>query len=101
MYKKIIKPTELIEYQKGSIDINYFINEGERALGVFAADRDILVPTQIAPKDVSFYILEGKISIKTEDKIFNLSAQEMLLLPKTTSYEITFLEKSKILLIRI
>ncbi len=101
MFKKIIIPTEEINYRTDGIDNKYLINEGSRALGLFAAAANTIVPSQISPQDVCFYILEGKIELHTDDRIFELKQGELLLIPKTSAFNFTFLENSKILTVRL
>ena len=52
MYKKIIIPKEELHYRLNSVDTRYIINEGDRAIGFFAATKDLVVPTQISPRDI-------------------------------------------------
>lgn len=101
MFKKIINPIELLEYRKDGIDNKYLINEGSRAIGIFAATAGVVIPTQISPQDVCFYVIEGKLAIQTEDKFFELNEQEMILIPKTTAYTLNFTENAKIFTVRL
>lgn len=101
MFKKIILPLEELQYRIDGIDNKYLINEGNRAIGLFAATAGVIVPTQISPQDICFYILEGRMEINMEDKIFELKTGEMLLIPKTSAYTINFIENTKSMTIRI
>jgi mannose-6-phosphate isomerase-like protein (cupin superfamily) len=101
MFKKIITPHNEVNYRIDSIDVKYLLNEGNRAIGFFAGTKGIAVPTQISPQDVCFFILEGECEIKTEDKKFNLRTNEMLLIPKTSAYEIAFNKDTKAITVRI
>lgn len=101
MFKKIINPIEMLEYRKDGIDNRYLINEGDRAIGIFAATAGAQIPTQISPQDICFYIIEGKMNLTTEDKTFELSEKEMLLIPKTSAFTLTFVENSKVFTTRL
>ena len=101
MYKKIIIPKEELHYRLNSVDTRYVINEGDRAIGFFAATKDMVVPTQISPSDVCFYVIEGNVQISIDDKIFELKNGEMIVVPKINSYKISFLEDSKAIFIRV
>lgn len=100
MFKKIIIPNEEIQYRQDSIDNKYLINEGNRALGIFAAAAGTVVPTQILPQDVCFYILEGKMDINTDDKTFCMKQGDLLLIPKTSAFNLNFIENAKVLTVR-
>ncbi len=100
MFKKIIVPKEELHYRNDSIENKYLINEGNRALGIFAATAQTVVPAQISPQDICFYVIEGKIEVKTDDKAFQMKEQEMLLIPKTSAFTLNFLENSKIFTVR-
>lgn len=101
MYKKIINPKDELHYNLNSVDTRYILNEGDRAIGFFAATKEISVPTQISPGDVCFYVIEGIVKISIEDKIFEVKSSEMILVPKTNAYDISFLEDSKVIFTRI
>ena len=57
MFKKIIVPKEELHYRNDSIENKYLINEGNRALGLFAATAQTVVPAQISPQDICFYAI--------------------------------------------
>ena len=101
MFKKIIVPKEELHYRNDGIENKYLINEGNRALGIFAATGGSIVPTQISPQDVCFYVIEGRIEIKTDDKKFEMKEGDLLLVPKTSAFTLNFLENTKILTARL
>ena len=101
MFKKIINPIEELNYRVDGIDNKYLINDGQKALGLFAATSGVVVPTQISPQDVSFFVVKGEIEISTDDKIFGLKKGDLLLIPKTSAFTISFVENSKILTTRM
>ena len=101
MYKKIINPIAELNYRVDGIDNKYLINEGKRSLGMFAATQGIIVPSQITTGDLAFYILEGAMEIRLEDKIFTLKSGEMLLIPNSTAYSLNFTENAKIMTMRM
>ena len=101
MFKKIIVPKEELHYRNDGIENKYLINEGNRALGIFAATAGTVVPTQISPQDVCFYVIEGRIEINTDDKKFEMEEGDLLLVPKTSAFTLNFLENTKILTARL
>ena len=101
MFKKIINPIEELNYRQDGIDNKYLINDGHRAIGLFAAIAGMIVPSQISPQDVLFYVLEGKIEISMDDKVFELKKEELILIPKTSAFSINFIENSKIFTTRL
>lgn len=101
MFKKIINPNEELCYELNSIDTKYLINEGDKSIGLFSATKGLVVPAQISPQNICFYVTEGNLEIKLEDKVFSLQKNEMLLIPKTSAYTISFLEDSKAFFIRL
>lgn len=101
MFKKIIIPKEELEYRNDGIENKYLINEGNRAIGLFALTKEQAVPAQISLQDVLFYIIEGIVEINLEDKTFRLEEGNMLLIPKTSAYNFNVIENAKILTVRI
>ena len=101
MFKKIIVPKEELHYRNDGIENKYLINEGSRAVGLFAATAGTVVPAQISPQDVCFYIIEGRIQIKTDDKIFEMQEGNLILIPKTSAFTLNFLENTKIFTARL
>ena len=101
MFKKIINPIESLQYKQGSIDNKYLINEGNRAIGIFAITSGTTIPAQISPQDVCFYVLEGKLNITTDNKIFEMQEGELILIPKTSAYTLNVNENCKVLTVRL
>ena len=54
MFKKIINPKQELEYRQDGIDNKYLINEGSRAIGLFAMTKDQQVPAQLSMQDICF-----------------------------------------------
>lgn len=101
MFKKIIVPLEELQYRQDGIDNKYIINEGSRALGLFAGTAGLSIPAQISPQDICFFVLEGKMELSTDDKVFMLNAGELLLIPKTSAFTLNFVENSKVFTTRL
>lgn len=101
MFKKIINPIQELEYRLDGIDNKYLINEGNRAIGLFAATAGVVVPSQISPQDICFFVLEGKLEIRMDDKFFDLKTGEMVLIPKTSAFTLNFPENTKVLTARL
>lgn len=101
MYKKIINPISELNYRIDGIDNKFLINEGKRSIGIFAATKGIVVPSQMTISDLCFYILEGNLEISIDERSFSLNAGEMLLIPSSTAYTLNFIENAKIIAIRI
>ena len=101
MFKKIIAPLEELQYQKDGFDIKYLINEGSRAIGMFAITKNMEIPAQISAQDVFFYVLEGHLSIILDDKSFDMKSSEALLIPKMTAYTIKMTENAKFMTARL
>ena len=101
MFKKIINPIDELNYRIDGIDNKYLINEGKRSLGIFAATKGVIVPSQLTISDICFYILEGSIEILMEDKTFVLKSGELLLIPDSTAYTLNFIENAKVIAIRM
>lgn len=101
MFKKIINPNEELSYKLNSVDTRYLINEGDKSIGIFAATKDLSVPTQISPQNICFFVTEGEIQITVDDKVFDIKQNEMILIPKTSAYTINFIQDSKAFFVRI
>lgn len=101
MYKKIIVPLEELHYRVDGVENKYLISENNRSIGLFAVNKDYVIPAQIAPQDLCVYVFEGNIEIELDDKIFNMKKGELILVPKATVYTFKLVESSKLLIIRI
>lgn len=101
MFKKIISPKDELSYRLDSIDNKYLINEPNRAIGFFAATSGIIIPTQISTKDLCYYVIEGHLKINMDNKTFDIRKEEMILIPHSSAYDMTFSEDAKVLFIRI
>ena len=101
MFKKIINPKQELEYRQDSIDNKYLINEGIRAIGLFAMTKDQQVPAQLSMQDICFYVIEGILQINAEEKTFLLEEGNLLLIPKSCAYTLKVMENVKILTVRL
>ena len=101
MYKKIINPGQELEFRSDSIDNKYLINEGQRAIGLFAMTKEQQVPAQISMQDICFYVIEGTLQIKAEEKTFLLEEGNLILIPKSCAYTLNVINKIKILTVRL
>ena len=101
MYKKIINPKQELEYRQDGIDNKYLINEGSRAIGLFAMTKDQQVPAQMAMQDICFYVIEGTLQINAEEKTFLLGEGFLILIPKNCAYSLKVIENTKILTARL
>lgn len=101
MFKKIFNPNEIINYRIDGIDNIYLINEGDRSIGLFALTKNQMIPAQINPQDICFYILEGNVELTMDEKMFNIKTGEMLIIPKSSAYTIKIQENTKILVVKI
>ena len=101
MLKKIITPKEEIQFRKDGFDNKYLINEGSKSLGMFAICHNQEIPAQISSQEVGFYIIEGKMDIVLDDKIFNLTEGQLLIVPKQTAYTLKIIENTKFLSFRM
>lgn len=101
MFKKIINPKQELEYRQDGIDNKYLINEGSRAIGLFAMTKDQQVPAQLSMQDICFYVIEGALQINAEEKTFLLEEGNLLLIPKSCAYTLKVIENVKILTVRL
>lgn len=101
MFKKIIIPKEELQFRQDGFDNKYLINEGSRAIGLFAISKSQEIPAQISAQDVCFFIIEGNIEVMLDDKNFNMKEGELLLVPKQTAYTVKMIEDTKILTVRM
>ncbi len=101
MYKKIINPGQELEFRSDSIDNKYLINEGQRAIGLFAMTKEQQVPAQISMQDICFYVIEGTLQIKADEKTFLLEEGNLILIPKSCAYTLNVIDNVKILTVRL
>lgn len=88
MKGKIINPTELVDYQEGSVVSRMitYTPQGTVTLFAFAAGSGLSEHT--APYDALLQILEGKAEITLDSKKFEVSEGELIILPASIPHAV-------------
>ena len=101
MKGKIINPTELVDYQEGSVVSRMitYTPQGTVTLFAFAAGSGLSEHT--APYDAMLHILEGKAEVMLESEKFEVSEGELIILPASIPHAVHANESFKMMLTMI
>lgn len=98
---KIIKLSELTDYQEGSIVSRTIIDTKPGTVTFFAFDKEQKLSEHTAPFDAIVNILDGEAEIFISGKVFNVKAGEMIIMPANKPHALNAKEKFKMMLIMI
>ena len=97
----VIKLSELVGYQEGSVVSREVINKKTGTVTIFAFDEGEGLSTHSAPFDAMVYIADGEAEITIDEKPNHLKAGDMIIMPADHPHAVKALQKFKMLLIMI
>ncbi len=77
----IIRPTELVTYQKGSVVSRMITYTPQGTITLFAFAEDSGLSEHTAPFDAVVQVLEGTAEVTLEGETFQVASGEMIILP--------------------
>jgi len=93
--------TDLVAYQEGSVVSRTVIEKPVGTVTVFAFDKGEKLSTHSAPYDALLQVIEGSGRITIEDKVFNIAAPGVIIMPANRPHAVEAAEKFKMALIMI
>lgn len=99
-FKKVFKPVNKVEYNHKMITSKTLIEKDERSITLFALDAAERINTHTSPIDASLYVLEGELELTIDDEMFNLKAQDMIMMPAKAPHSLNALTRTKFMLIK-
>ncbi len=95
------RPTDLIDYQKGSVVSREIIKKKTGTVTIFAFDKGEGLSEHTAPFDALVYLLEGEAKITISDRPFDLKQGDMIMMPANEPHALKAVKKFKMLLTMI
>ncbi|MEO0093235.1 MAG: cupin domain-containing protein [candidate division WOR-3 bacterium] len=91
----------LADYQTDSIVSRTLIDKKNGTVTFFAFAEGQALSEHTAPFDALAYILDGKAEFKISDKLFQLSAGDMIIMPANEPHSLKAKQRFKMLLVMI
>lgn len=98
---EIMRLSELVEYQTGSVVSRTLIKKEKGTLTLFAFDEGEALSEHTVPFDAFVYIADGMANITIEGQLYQLSAGEAIILPANRPHAVKAIKRFKMLLIMI
>ena len=98
---EVIRWTELVNYQEGSIVSRVIVSKDTGTVTLFAFDAGQGLSEHTAPFDALVHLLEGEAEIVISGKPLRVGAGEMVLMPAHQPHALKALSKFKMLLTMI
>ncbi len=97
----VLKLSDLVNYQEGSVVSRTVINQKTGTVTLFAFDKGEGLSEHTAPFDAMVYIIEGESEITISGKPFCLKEGDMIIMPASQPHALRALSKFKMLLVMI
>jgi quercetin dioxygenase-like cupin family protein len=98
---KVIKLSDLVGYQEGSVVSREVISKKAGTVTIFAFDEGEGLSEHSAPFDAMVYIADGEAEITIDGKPNHLKAGDMIIMPADHPHAVKALKRFKMLLIMI
>ena len=95
---EILKMSELVTYQDGSVVSRQITKADAGNVTRFAFDKDQGLSEHAAPFDALVHVLEGEAEIKISGKPFHLQAGDAIIMPADEPHAVQALQRFKMLL---
>jgi quercetin dioxygenase-like cupin family protein len=101
LMSQIIKMSDLLDYQAGSVVSRTIIKKPTGTVTLFAFDKGEGLSEHTAPFDALVYILDGRADIMISGKPYHLKAGEMIIMPAGATHSLKSPQRFKMALIMI
>jgi len=98
---RVVKATELVQYQEGAIVSRAVIDKKAGTVTAFAFDEGEGLSEHTAPYDALIYVLEGTLEVTIAGEGMLVSAQELVVMPANKPHALRAVTKCKMLLVMI
>ena len=99
--EQLIKITDEVQYQDGSIVSKEVVRSDTGTVTLFAFDKGQGLSEHTAPFDALVCILDGQAQITINGKVFTPSVGELIIMPANKPHSLKAVERFKMLLIMI
>ena len=98
---RVMKLTDLVEYQEGSVVSRTLIGKKIGTITLFAFDKGQGLSEHKAPFDAFVYVLDGEAEIVISGKAHNVDAGGMIIMPANKPHALKALGRFKMMLVMI
>ena len=98
---EVLKMTELVNYQDGSVVSRQITKADAGNVTLFAFDQDQELSEHTAPFDALAHVLDGEAEIKISGKPYHLKTGDAIIMPADEPHAIRALQRFKMLLTMI
>jgi quercetin dioxygenase-like cupin family protein len=98
---KVLKVSDLLEYQEGSVVSREIIRKETGTVTIFAFDKGEGLSEHTAPFDAMVQVVDGKAEIIISGKSNLVSAGEMIIMPANDPHALNAVERFKMVLTMI
>jgi len=99
--KQIVKLTNSIDYQNGSVVSKEIIKGKTGNVTLFAFDKGQGLSEHTAPFDAMVYVIDGQAEITISDKTYNPEAGEFIIMPANEPHSLNAAKRFKMMLVMI
>lgn len=92
---------QTVEYAAGAIVSKTIIKKETGNITLFAFDKGQELSEHTAPFDAMVYVMDGKVNITIEKKLFSLGQGDAIIMPANIPHALKAVEKFKMMLIMI
>jgi quercetin dioxygenase-like cupin family protein len=97
--QKVVRLTDIVEYEKGTFVSKTIINKKAVSVDVFAVDQFQGIIEHVLPYEALFYVLEGEAEVNLSGKTYTVEPGEMMLFPANKPHAIRTKSQFKMLLV--
>ncbi len=90
-----------VEYSTGSIVSKTIVKKATGNITLFAFDKGQELSEHTAPFDAMVYVMDGKVEVFIDKKLFTLSEGETIIMPAEIPHALKAVEKFKMMLVMI
>ena len=98
---QVVKPVDLVGYQKGSVVSRTIIDKDTGTLTLFAFDEGQGLSEHTAPFDALVHVINGEAEVAISGKPLNLIEGEMVIMPANQSHALRATKRFKMMLVMI
>ncbi|MBU4376656.1 MAG: cupin domain-containing protein [Candidatus Omnitrophica bacterium] len=99
--KKILKLTDAVDCQDGSIVSKEIVKGKTGGVTLFAFDKGQGLSEHTAPFDALVYIMDGEAAITISGKVFNPKAGDFIIMPANEPHSVKAVNRFKMMLVMI
>jgi quercetin dioxygenase-like cupin family protein len=97
----VVKITDMVDYQSGSIVSKELIKKKTGGVTLFAFDKNERLTEHIVPFDAMVYIVDGEAEVVISGKPYTVKKDEMIIMPAGEPHSLKAVKRFKMVLTMI